>query len=78
MSFSVLSSLSVCADILSSDKVSQRLIISLKGSPRLIIRFLLNLYICTLSGVFLIIVQFIFYFWSFEISRNILRIQKIL
>ena len=24
------------------------------------------------------IVQFIFYFWSFEISRNILRIQKIL
>ena len=24
------------------------------------------------------IVQFIFYFWSFEISRNILRNQKIL
>ena len=23
------------------------------------------------------IVQFIFYFWSFEISRNMLRIQKI-
>ena len=57
MSFSVLSSLSVCADISSSDKVSQRLIISLKGSTMLIIRFLPKLYICTFSGVFLILVS---------------------
>ena len=50
---------------------------------------LVFLFVVTAAGVVLcgipkkrpltsFIVQFIFYFWSFEISRNILRNQKIL